>query len=79
MPNRDEACGSRLDAVAEANAQFYWGTTASELIAAAINLHRLGLNPDLANALQLKAACIERQTGEDRARPPSAAPTSSAA
>jgi hypothetical protein len=43
----------------------------SEIMAAAINLHRLGLNPDLAEALQVKAACIERQAGEDSVRSPS--------
>ncbi len=77
VPNRDEACSTRLDAIAEANAQFHWGTTASEIITAAINLLRLGINPDLASALQVKAHCIERQICDDHAMSSSVAPSRS--
>ncbi len=55
MPNRDETSLSPLDALAEANAQFHWGTRPDELRTAARNLRGLDLNPGLSTLLDAKA------------------------
>lgn len=51
--NRD-VCN--LDALAEANDQFHWGTKAEEVERAARRLSALGVNPALAQELEAKAA-----------------------
>ena len=48
----------RLDALVEANTQFHWGTSATEIEQAASRLRALNLNPVLASELDLKAGRI---------------------
>ncbi len=55
MPDRDNSCQRRLGAIAEANAQFHWGTRPDELRTAARNLRGLDLNPGLSTLLDAKA------------------------
>ena len=74
MPIGDrEVCN--LDALAEANDQFHWGTKAEEIEQAAQRLRRLGANPALARELEAKAvrmrtvADLLRVSSEARVEP----------
>ena len=46
---------ARLDAIAEANTQFHWGSVVEKVEEAASHLRALQLNPVLASGLEAKA------------------------
>lgn len=60
MPHRDELSRSPLSILAEASAQFHWGTELTEVEAAARELRSIGLNPDLVRQLEAKAARMDQ-------------------
>lgn len=66
MPYQNESSGSSLCALAEASAQFHWGTDVAEVRAAARELNRLCLNPDLVQQLEAKAVRMYRLAAPDR-------------
>lgn len=56
MSDRDERTRCVLDALAEANVQFHWGTRIGEIEDAARNLRTLDINPVLMVELEAKVA-----------------------
>jgi hypothetical protein len=54
---------SRLEALAEANDQFHWGTKVDEIKCAARSLHDLNLNPTLVEKLELKIEIMRSVEG----------------
>lgn len=60
MPHLNETSRSSLGVLAEASAQFHWGTDVEDIEAAARELRSLHLNPGLACQLEAKAARMDR-------------------
>jgi len=58
MGTRNDTDALHLDALAEANMQFHWGTVATEIELVASRLRALSLNPVLASELDAKAGRI---------------------
>ena len=55
MTNASRNILEHLDALAEANVQFYWGAVVEEVEAAASRLRAMDLNPLLASGLETRA------------------------
>ena len=74
MPNRYDRPSSILDALAEANDQFHWGTKVADVEAAARRLRALGLNPAL--TAELEAKVVRMRTIQQLLRDACVAPSS---